>query len=134
METHGGLREFLRLLYATFERQRDLFGTFPNFYWANHFVATLLALNMVTLFSIGMKVAGLSLPPRGNVGTWLGIGLVMVIVSLWVTRGLEDSPATTAVRDALDRESPSKRLVRRIKVGGYVLISIGAFGYAIFAT
>ena len=130
----GRLRQFLRLLYATFERQRDLFGTYPNFYWAQHFVTTLLSMNMFTFLIFGAKGAHLKLPSRDSVGAWLGIVAVMVMMGLWLTRGLEDASATTALRDAMDKESPHDGLVRRLMVGAYVVVSFGLFVFSVFAT
>jgi hypothetical protein len=125
------VRAFLRLLYATFERVGGSafgIGSKPNFYGARRLVQALLAINAFTLCCLGGALLGRRVLAILD-STAVGIAAVAVIAAfvVWMTRGLEDSPATMKMRAAIDQETPDQRRSRRIKIGTYAVASIGLF-------
>ena len=131
MNQDGSVRGFVRLLYATFERVGGSafgFGAKPNFVFASRLVITLITSNLLTAGSTLLAVADTYVKGL-HIGKGVGIAAIagMAVIAVWITSGIQDSPATTELRQVIDNEASDERRARRSKVALYTVASIALF-------
>ena len=120
----GALRGFLRLPYATVERVGGApfgSGMKPNYFGAHCVVNALIALNIWALIVMTAKVARLPISNLFQGAPLLAVVVVCAALCMWLTRGLENSPKTDALRTRIDAENRRECLVCRSKIGVYML-------------